>query len=138
MKPINRLNSFESLCNLIAKELAVFHDGVENTAHEFMPESVAIANAIKNHFEVFLSTRHPHKVYQDLCRVLEITPNTEQRDYDFQPTIRTQGANRVSRDGRTLRRRSSASSIISIGRDCDPSLAKYPKPRSFVRRIESA
>jgi hypothetical protein len=124
MKLINRLNSFDSLCRLIAQELAVFHDGVENTAKDFYPDSVAVANAIRNHFEVFLSTRPPDRIYDDLCRVFGIHQNTNHKANDFQPTIRAQVASGVSRDGRKSRRRSSASRVVYLGRDGDPRLAK--------------
>lgn len=137
MHQINRIHSFQDLCDLIAKDLAVFHDGVENTANDFSEESVVIATSVKNYISGLLANKSTDILRQELGKIFEIQPTKQFNNHDFQPKIRPQITNRLSRDGRTLRRRSSASSFVSVGGNRAESLEKYSGNLHSIRRIEN-
>jgi len=137
MHQINRIHSFQDLCDLIAKDLAVFHDGIENTAEDFREESVVIATSVKNYISGLLANRSTFTLHEELGKIFNIQPTQQFNNYDFQPKIRPQVANRVSRDGRTLRRRSSASSFVSVRGNRVESLEKHSGGLHVIRRIEN-
>ncbi|MFZ9341979.1 MAG: hypothetical protein ACO24P_00045 [Candidatus Nanopelagicaceae bacterium] len=122
MVPINRLHDFEDLCDIIAKELAVHYDGMENNAHDFREESLVVANCVRNCIEGLLANRHTSTLRQDLEKIFNIQPRSFFNNHDFQPKIRSQIFNRVPDEGRTIRRRSSSSSSVYVRTISDPSI----------------
>ena len=138
MNPINRIHSFQDLCDLIAKDLAVFHDGIENTADDFKEESVVIATCIKNYIRGLLANKATPTLSQELGKIFNIQLAESFNNHDLQPKIRPQITNRLSRDGRTIRRRSSASSFVSVRGNRTESMEKHSGGLHVIRRIENS
>lgn len=125
MKPINRIHSFEDLCELIAKDLALYHDGIENTADDFRHESIVIATSVKKYIVGLLANRSTFTLHQDLSQIFDLKPETSPQKHDYQREIRPQIVKRVLDSGRTVRRRTSAGSNVSINRISSSSLQDY-------------
>lgn len=125
MKPINRIHSFQDLCDLIAKDLALYHDGIENTADDFRHESLVIATSVKKYINGLLANRSTFTLHEDLSRVFDLTPETTTKKNDFQREIRPQIIKRVLNNGRQVRRRSSASSNVSVSGNSSSSIQGY-------------
>jgi len=134
MEPINRLLKFEDLCDQIAKELAIYYDGIENTSDEFKSESLIIANCVRKRVEGVLTFTSPSTVRRGLELMFDLQPQVNSTHHDSQPKIRTSLQSRVSRDGRTLRRRSSASNIVYVGVQRSSGVEVYSRQNQFIRR----
>ena len=122
MKPINRIHSFQDLCDLIAKDLALYHDGIENTADDFRHESVVIATSVKKYISGLLANRSALTLHEDLSQIFDLAPETSNKKHDFQREIRPQIIKRVLDNGRRVRRRSSASSNVLVNRNSPTSI----------------
>lgn len=139
--PLNRIHSFSDLCDSIARELAVYHDGIENTAEDFKEESIAIATCVKNHIGALLANKSPTTLHEELRKIFELPSepvrqiqHSDQsvseiwsRNIDWIPELR-----------RPVRRGSLEGRFVSFGRECDQSMAKPEGPPKIIRKINGA
>lgn len=137
MQPVNRLINFERLCELIAKEIAVSHDGIENTSDDFKPDSIVAAHCVKECVKRLLDVSSPATINLGLKLMFDLPTQTTHKNNDFQSKICTSIKNEVPFTRRTVRRRSSTRDIVYVGERSQSSVEVYSKPSQFVRRIKN-
>lgn len=117
MKPINRLHSIDSLAEIIARELAVFHDGIENTLEDYLEESNAIAGSIKEHIKNLIANRPNFELEQTLSQLFDIDSKKVFNNQEFNLQSRPAQSLTPRYGQRRVLRRSSANDAIFIGRN---------------------
>lgn len=138
-QPVNRIHKFSDLCDIIATELAVFHDGVENTAEDFREESIVIAESIKKNLAALIANKHPATLHEELTTIFglpraEVRPVLHQEDHLSQ--IWSRNIDRIPSARRQIRRGSIEGNFVSFGRVCDQGLESRTRPPEIIRRIE--
>ena len=137
MQPINRLVNFERLCELIAKEIAVSHDGIENTSDDFRSDSIVAALCVKECVKRLLDINSPATVNPGLRLMFDLPTQTTYKNNDFQSKICTPIKDGVPFAKRTIRSRSSTSNTVYVGERSPSRVEMHSKSNQFIRRIKN-